>query len=882
MQKKGIIHKTIKTVNVKQDDRQSRFVVDLKEKLAVEVAREAQMIKKTFIKRLPPLSIKAWYSLHKAKMECLAVFAALMFIAKISLFSWRLFYELCHAVGWLSVFLARFLFLLSIKILKPLISVYSLAHIIFKKIVSLFDRSFIKTDLLSDVFKGRFNEYKKNKTEAVFFKAIIGYQQKKLPVAIEVDSYNQGFYGYAGQSGSSGHPFWRSVRQTGIFCLALLALILPLKAMTFYGGFNLQDLKGRVLGVSEEGARDFLAAAESASSLDFSKAKKDFSDAGDNFLKARSELDQISSLVSALALVVPDKNIQLASEARHILSAVRSASDLGNNLSLAIEALVGEKNKNAGLKERLDGFILSGDRALQDLENMKAELDKINVKNLPEEYQERFIFMLDKAGLLSGSLREFTDLAEKLKNFLGMSEDKRYLLVFQNNSELRATGGFIGSFAIVDFRDGKIKNIEAPGGGSYDTEAGLKTKIAAPEPLWLVNPLWHFWDANWWPDWPTSARKLEWFYEKSDGSTVDGVISFTPTVMEDILRAIGPIDMSEKYGAVITADNFWLTTQRLAEQKPDQTKEPKKIIGDLMLKIIEELPKRLDQKVLVDLLRVAQESLDGRQMLFYFNDEELEKKTDDYGWSGAMKKTSRDYLAVVNTNIAGGKSDRKIEEKIFHQAEIADDGSIVDEVRIERTHTGIKREEFSGVRNVNWMRVYVPLGSSLIEASGFSQPDKEYFSQPDAGWAVDKDVYRSEIMARTDKISGTKIYEENGYTVFANWSMVDPQETTTINLRYKLPFKLEKKNNEAALSDRLKSSLGFNNLDIKAYSLLIQKQAGAKAGLLESSLKVSDKYTAIWHYPDEINMLADGWQVRDELNEDKYWAVLMEKEIINQ
>jgi len=78
--------------------------------------------------------------------------------------------------------------------------------------------------------------------------------------------------------------------------------------------------------------------------------------------------------------------------------------------------------------------------------------------------------------------------------------------------------------------------MEVPSGGGYDTEAGLTEFIAAPEPLHLVDPLWHFWDANWWPDWEKSAKKLMWFYEKSDGPTVDGVISITPTVIEKIIR----------------------------------------------------------------------------------------------------------------------------------------------------------------------------------------------------------------------------------------------------------------------------------------------------------------------------------------------------------
>jgi hypothetical protein len=188
---------------------------------------------------------------------------------------------------------------------------------------------------------------------------------------------------------------------------------------------------------------------------------------------------------------------------------------------------------------------------------------------------------------LAPNLEEASDLALQASVFLGKQMDKRYLLVFQNNAEKRASGGFMGSFAVVDMSKGEIKNILVPKGGTYDTEAGLSEKVVAPEPLWLLNPLWHLWDANWWPNWPTTAKKIEWFYEKSNGPTVDGVISLTPTVIERLLTVTGPIDMSKDYGVIISADNFWQVTQTFSEQKPQLTNEPKKIIGDLMTKLME-------------------------------------------------------------------------------------------------------------------------------------------------------------------------------------------------------------------------------------------------------------------------------------------------------
>lgn len=732
---------------------------------------------------------------------------------------WRVFYRLCFSLGRSSVFLSRFIYFSITRLARPAFFLLKLSDFLREKI------SLLRAE-------------KKRKEED-----------------------------------AAGHLPKLSIEKSVLyFSLALFALVLPFKLFAFYNQLNLGAVRGQVLGAGEMAVASLISASKSASKLDFQDAAADFSSAGNNFLRAQSELDDINDFLFILASFAPDQNIRLAADAKKIVNAGKIASDLGNNLALAIDSIARGNGRSMG--SVLGEFIDFGGRATMNARDLNDELEQIDSGNLPYGYQGAFISMLQKGGVLESSLAEVVSLAASLKEFLGTTHDKRYLLVFQNNAEMRASGGFIGSFAIIDFRDGKIKNIEVPGGGSYDTEAGLKDKIIAPEPLHLVNPLWHFWDANWWPDWPTTARKLMWFYEKSDGSTVDGVISFTPTVIEKMLRVIGPIDMTEQYGVIVDADNFWTVTQTFAEQKPDETKAPKKIIGDLMAKIIAELPSRLDQDAIIDLMKIADESLDEKQILFFFADNELEKKIIGYGWGGEMKNSAGDYLMVVNTNIAGGKSDKKIEEKIYHNAEIAKDGSVIDTVRIERSHTGIKREEFTGVRNVDWMRIYVPSGSELMEANGFNRPDAYYFGRPDISWEKDPS-YKAEDKAIVHKETGTKIYNENNHTVFANWSMVDPGETIVIELKYKLPFRIgqDKSNN---FWEGLKEFFGFDRNEFYPYSLLWQKQPGAKADHIESRLEADDDFRQVWSYPENIGT-EKGWNISDYLGEDRYQTVLLEK-----
>lgn len=741
--------------------------------------------------------------------------------------SYRFIYNICYRAGWLLIFLARLVYFLILRLTKFLNSLASWA--------------------------GKF-EVKAEKIKSA---------EKKDSIIIQKRNFN--FFPRFQQT---------FLKQSLIFLVALLLITLPFGVYSLYKSSGLSELKGKVLGASEEALSNLKLGAESAANMDFNGANNNFSISAEKFLEAQNDLSAVNDILFSLASLALDKNLRLAAESKNILAAGEKASLLAGGLSLTLESLFNNK-KGDSLKIILDNFTRNGQKAIKDANELNAVLDKIDASVLPDQYVEQFNSSRDKAKLVGSGLKEFIDLADKLKIFFAANDSKRYLLVFQNNAELRASGGFIGSFALIDIHDGQITNIEAPGGGSYDTEAGLKERISAPDPLHLVNPVWHFWDANWWPDWPTTAKKLEWFYEKSDGPTVDGVISLTPKVVEGLLEAFGPIDLKEKYGLEINNENFWLETQRLSEQKPDITKEPKKIIGDLMAKIMEELPGRLNKNSLISLAKNFQENLSAKQILFYFNNEELEKKISEYGLDGKIKEAARDYLMVVNTNIGGGKSDRKIKQLIEHSAQILEDGTIINTLKIERLHTAVKNEEFSGVRNVDWMRIYVPKGSELIEDGGFQKPDSSNFEKTDITLKVDDYLKETESAAIIHPLTGTKIYEEAGKTVFANWSMVDPGETAIIYLKYKLPFKLVKENNSKLL-DLMEKTLDPTAKDYYPYSILVQKQPGSENVSINSNLKLLSKERLIWRYPKGINTESNGWQISEQLNTDKYWAVIIE------
>jgi len=896
----------LKHLKVKPGAKSSRFVVDLKE----DLQRESQALKKqenllleSKLEKLAEVDYKKYFNSGKTKTvvwfqqsfskldnqlktwqgktaasrpralkrikpertaedfyieESNALLEQLAFviIAKLIFKAlWRaaiLLYQACYWVGWAAVFFLRLAFFSLLAIARP----------IARAIVFLVEQC---RPILMKIFSSSLEKTRSAATAA----AASGRNFFKKDQPSEEADY---------ELSEAARPLGY-LRPVLIFAGVLLIMILPVKAFTYYK--TLDSARGKVLGASESAMNSLLAGGQAAANFDFSLANSSFTQASNNFLVAEEELKEINNWLFTLAAMVPNKDFQLAAAGKELVRAGELSASAGKNLSLAVAALFNYQASTS--RAVLVDLSAYGHSAVINLNDLSQTLAKINSEVLPEDLETEFILLKQKTGQISRGLNEFIGLIDKIESFLGQGSLKRYLLVFQNNSELRASGGFIGSYALVDFLDGQIKNIEAPGGGSYDTEAGLLKKIKSPEALRLIKPSWYFWDANWWPDWSLSAKKLAWFYENSDGPTVDGVIGLTPTVMEEILKIIGPIDLRDDYGVVLDADNFWRVTQEFAEQKPDVTNQPKKIIGDLLNKIIAELPGRLDKNNLPLLLKAVEGLLTDKNILFYFTDSELQSEVDALGWTGRIKETTGDYLSVVNTNIAGGKSDRRIRQEISHQAEIQPDGTIIDNLTIKRTHEGVKREPFSGVRNVDWLRIYVPLGSKLIQADGFRPVDPIFFKTADESWQDDPDLVRGEALAVISEPSGTKIYDELGKTVFANWTQVDPGETIEIKLKYLLPFKLTDKEpslDEGPLDQLIAKANAIIDPEQKAlysYSLLLQKQPGMNSSTIESELKLGNNFQALWQYPVDLTVSAAGWFRQENFDQDKLLGVMVEE-----
>jgi len=655
----------------------------------------------------------------------------------------------------------------------------------------------------------------------------------------------------------SAKPRWQfhfPARQSAIVFASLIILIVPIYLGTAIK--NLINTRDAVAASGQSALLHLISAQLAIDQLDIIKAEREFAEAAVNFQIGQryvQELDPVSS-----------EALQWFPQTRNPLNEGLNLLKTGENLSLAAQEIA--SGVNALLNSQDDVFM--GLQAFQEklviaqprIAQAQASLQNLNLEVLPLPNGGNITDLEEQLPKIQKALDYFTLLSDSLLEILGHDQWQRYLLVFTNNNELRGVGGFMGSYALLDVDRGRIKNLEIPPGGTYDSQGNLMVYQASPKPLQLINPRWEFQDANWSPDFPTTAEKIRWFYEQSEGATVDGVIVITSAAVESMLNYIGPVNLAG-YNTIVTSENLEEALQQNIRQARDEgSPTPKQILSDLAPLLLDQIT-QLDKEKMIGFLDLVHEQLKAKQIVINFSDEDLQQLALALDYGGAVKKSEADYLLIVNSNIAGGKTDQVIDRTYNLTTQVGPNGDIVNTLSLTFEHHGIKGTDiFTGVQNNNYLRVYVPLGSTLISASGFERPNSSLFESPPSYYKQDVQLASIEQTAKFDADTKTDIYQDMGKTVFGNWLRVKPGETKTVTLSYRLPFRF------GEISSQGKT----------VHSLLWQKQSGTMADKFSAQLELPKESLILRKYPDHVIRSGNIFGYQDALKEDRFYGIIFD------
>lgn len=496
----------------------------------------------------------------------------------------------------------------------------------------------------------------------------------------------------------------------------------------------------------------------------------------------------------------------------------------------------GPDSQNTGdtANDRIQFLIQTIDSILPNIDEIAGHakaannyLASIDPSRYPENFRgvavrDQLTKALDTAKEASSFVANSKPLLEQAPYLLGTDSTRTYLLLFQNDKELRPTGGFMTAYSIIQVENGKIHPVSS--NDIYNLDSKYKPSIEAPQILrdylkgpYLISKDYRLRDMNWSPDFKQSMDLFTAEAAKAGIKDIDGVIAVDTQVVVNILNAIGPVDVpgygqystnhdercdcpqviyelesfADVEGPVVWSEN---EPGKIVFAPPNYLNR-KEIVGPLMNSILSNALGQPKDK-LPDLFQAGFNSLLQKHILLYMFDENAQKGVEAFGIGGELKSYDGDYLMIADANLGGRKSNLYVTQEVVQDIEVAGDGTVTKTLTINYQNP----KDYDGWLNSvmpNWTRIYLPKGSEVVSTDGF------------------------------EKDGGT--YDELDKTVVAGGFDLRPQGIKKITVKYKLPMKMKGE-----------------------YKMLIQKQPGKDQPLYtinvgkhtdEFYLKTDNEYT---------------------------------------
>ena len=314
-------------------------------------------------------------------------------------------------------------------------------------------------------------------------------------------------------------------------------------------------------------------------------------------------------------------------------------------------------------------------------------------------------------------------------------QTKTYLVLFQNNLEIRPGGGFIGAFGIVKIKDGKVISMESHDLSNFDVR--VPNGVTPPYPMeqTLGITSWKMRDSNYSPDFATNAQKAMDFYYMGQGQEqFDGVIGITANTLTSMLKVTGPIQI-EGYPGTYDSENAIISLEYQVEEafvnQGIQTTDRKDVIN-LLGTEIEKRIFSLTAAQKIEMANILIGDLNSKDVQLYFKDPTLEKSAQQAGWSGSVDQSwNQDYLMTSDANLGAFKSDYYVKRSLDYTVDLSQNKPTAD-LKITYQHTATQKDWMTR-DYLTYLRVYVPSGSGYESGTNFDNVQigndlgKEYF-----------------------------------------------------------------------------------------------------------------------------------------------------------
>lgn len=466
------------------------------------------------------------------------------------------------------------------------------------------------------------------------------------------------------------------------------------------------------------------------------------------------------------------------------------------------------QDRIAQMVKVLDKIIPQIDKFEPDLKMAADEVKSVDVEKYPENLGKYHLrSQIDTLkNFITGADYAVTQAKDAIMvapSALGEPTPKTYLLIFQNDKELRPTGGFMTAYAFLKLDKGRISSSTSD--DIYRLDEKLlevcKSRICPltpPDPIAKYLPeangkprtAWSMRDSNLSPDIPTAMQQFEKMYSfLPDAQVFDGIILIDTHVVEELIKVTGPIDI---FGTSYSADfdkrcncpNVIYELENYAQIIEKGEQDRKAILGTLMQQLLARSLGASTDKM-PEFINAGVKLASNKDIIFYMKDPKVQDALMKLDWTGQIKNSAFDYLHINDANFAGGKSNLYVEQSVLLDIKTDSSGKVTNKLTIDYKNPQ-KYDSWLNQRNRDYVRIYVPKGSKLVSSKG-------------------------------SDVKVTTIDEELGKTVFEAFIEVRPQNSRTLEFEYTLP----------------------NNISGKDYPILVQKQPGKRA--FDYEIKINGK-----------------------------------------
>jgi len=500
------------------------------------------------------------------------------------------------------------------------------------------------------------------------------------------------------------------------------------------------------------------------------------------------------------SLYLATRMYQFARPSYHFLSIALPIEDLFQINESVQHVLVSQKKLRSDAVIFFDGLMLKNksEREYQNMISAKKNI-AIETKLLNEHIQ----ILVNKLPLWSKELKNAKEMLEQstqalrlaqelqphLDQLLAKDTEKKYLLLFANNMELRPGGGFIGSLAILRVKNFTIQELELY--DVYDVDGQLLSHIDPPKPIskFLNQTHWFLRDSAFTGDFVVNFKEAEYLLNQEiKESNFDGGMLITTTGVQNLLKSVKSLYIPD-FKESINSDNFYIKAQLYAEEAFFPGSQQKK---SFLSSVANQMLFGLHDASLPIMLKEIERSLDNKQLVLFSKEPDIQSLFEKNYWSGRILKPScslsdalhciPDYLFPLDANLGVNKANFFTSNPMELKVIVDGKGKITNVYTVKYTndsHKGV----FPGGIYKNYFQLLIPPNSFVesikIDGVSFEDYDETNFENKTVGFLIS----------------------------------IEPQQSKTVQITYRLPTTIVAGNGTYQLI--LQKQIGSQNSDFK-------------------------------------------------------------------